>query len=176
MSARARRIFPAPLAALLLVAATAAPQDLSTWVRVSPPQSRFRIRMPGTPSEVYEPETGTHNFEIRSGEQRYMVSWVGLSRKALWATPQQNLESARDRFLQLLPASSLVRSEPASVAGCPALMWVLDTSPANRRPLRMKGIAAFSSGRLFVAAFMADQYRFDEEAADRFLATFEVLP
>jgi hypothetical protein len=181
MSGPARRIFPSALAALLFVAAMAAPQDLSTWVRFSPHDSRFRIRLPGTPTDVYEPETGTHNFEIRSGEQRYMVSWVDLpridlSRKALSVTPEQNLESARDRFLQLLPAAKLVRSAPAKVGEVPGLTWVLDTSPANRRTLRMKGLAAYSKGRLFVAAFINDQYHFDEEAADRFLATFEILP
>ena len=176
MSGRARRIFPSTLAALLLVAAIAAPQDLSTWVRVSPPGSRFRIRLPGTPTEVYEPETMTHNFEIRSGEQRYMVSWFNLPKKDFRATPEQNLELARDRYLKLLPAAKLVRSEPTKVGEALALMWVLDTAPSNRRPLRMKGVAAFSQGRLFIAAFMADQFRFDEEAADRFLATFEILP
>lgn len=176
MFRRSRRIFPSSFAALLLVAASAAPQDLSTWVRVSPPGSRFRIRLPGTPAEVYERETATHNFEIRSGEQRYMVSWVDLSRKALRATPEQNLELARDRYLELLPAAKLVRSEPTKVGEALALMWVLDTAPSNRRPLRMKGIAAFSRGRLFITAFLAGQFRFDEEAADRFLATFEILP
>ena len=40
----------------------------------------------------------------------------------------------------------------------------------------MKGLAAHSKGRLFIAAFINDRYHFDEEAADRFLATFESFP
>jgi hypothetical protein len=176
MSGPARRIFPSALAALLLGAAMAAPQDFSTWVRFSPHHSRFRVRLPGTPAEAYEPETETHNFEIRSGEQRYMVSWRDLPKEMLRATPEQILEAAQNRFLELLPGSKLVRSAPAKVGEVPGLTWVLDTSPANRRPIRMKGLAAYSEGRLFIAAFINDRYHFDEEAADRFLATFEIIP
>jgi hypothetical protein len=175
MSRLARRISGSGFAAFLILAAAAAAQDPSTWAKFSPPASRFKIALPGIPTEGYESDTGTHTFEIRSGDERTMVSWRDLSKELFRATPEQVLEGERDRFLRILPGAKLLRSAPARVGEFPGLTWVLDTSPANRSPLRMKGIAVLAKRRLFIAAYMGNRYRFDEGASDRVLATFEIL-
>lgn len=175
MSRLTRRISGPGLAAFLILAAPAAAQDPSTWAKFSPPASRFSIRLPGIPTEGYEPETGTHTFEIRSGDQRTMVSWRDVIKQASRSTPERILEGAQDRFLKILPGAELLRSAPARRGEFPGLTWVLDTSPSNRAPLRMKGIAVLAKSRLFIAGYMANRYRFDEDAADRILATLEIL-
>ncbi|MFN2634598.1 MAG: hypothetical protein ABR610_14385 [Thermoanaerobaculia bacterium] len=171
---RSRFLRPGVFAILVLAAAGLFAQDFDEWVLFSPPKGRFSVRLPGTPSERIDPADGTHSFELRSGDQRTMVSWSDLSKAALREKPQQILEQTRDRFLKLLPDSKLISSGPATVAGSPGLLWILETSPDNRAALRMKGAAVISKGRVFTLGRMGGRYGFDEEAADRWMSTFQI--
>ncbi len=162
-------------AAALLAAGVLCAQDFTEWVLFSPPKARFSVRLPGTPSERIDPATGTHSFELRSGDQRTMVSWAALPKAARQKRPQQILEETRDAFLKQLPDSRLISSAPATVGGSPGMTWVLETNPENRGPLRMKGAAALSKGRVFTLGRMSGRYAFDEEAADRWMGTFRIL-
>lgn len=171
---RSRFLRLGALAALVLAAATVCAQDFDEWVLFSPPKGRFSVRLPGTPSERVDPADGTHSFELRSGDQRTMVSWLDLSKTARREKPEQILEQTRDRFLKILPDSKLISSVPATVAGAPGLVWILETSPDNRAALRMKGAAVISKGRVFTLARMGGRYGFDEEATDRWMSTFQI--
>ncbi|MEO8189590.1 MAG: hypothetical protein ABI682_04555 [Acidobacteriota bacterium] len=165
-------------AAALLAAGVLCAQDFTEWVLFSPPKARFSVRLPGTPSQQVDAATGTHSFELRSGDQRTMVSWTDLPKPARGqkaAKPEQVLEETRDRFIKLLPDSKLISSSPATVGGSPGIVWVLETNPENRGALRMKGAAAISKGRVFTLGRMAGRYGFDEDAADRWMATFQIL-
>lgn len=159
---------------LVLAAAGLCAQDFDEWVLFSPPKGRFSVRLPGTPTERVDPADGTHSFELRSGDQRTLVSWLDLSKAARREKPQQILEETRDRFLKVLPDSKLISSAPATVAGSPGLVWILETAPANRAALRMKAAAVISKGRVFTLARMEGRYAFDEAAADRWMSTFQI--
>lgn len=161
-------------AAALLAAGLLAAQDFDEWVLFSPPKGRFSIRLPGTPAERVDPATGAHSFELRSGDQRTMVSWVDLSKAARRQKPEQTLEETRDRFLKLLPDARLISSAPTSFSGSPGITWILETNPENRGALRMKGAAAISKGRVFTLGRMSGRYGFDEGAADRWMGTFKI--
>ncbi|MEP7132992.1 MAG: hypothetical protein ABI914_07490 [Acidobacteriota bacterium] len=160
---------------LLLAAGGAAAQDFDEWVLFSPPKGRFSVRLPGTPSERIDPATRAHNFELRTGDQRTMVSWSDLSKASRKEKPERILEQTRDDFLKILPDAKLISSGPAAVGGVPGIVWVLETAPDNRGALRMKGAAVISKGRVFTLGRMGGRYGFDEAAADRWLATFQIL-
>lgn len=161
--------------AALLAAGILCAQDFTEWVLFAPPKARFSVRLPGTPSARVDPATGTHSFELRSGDQRTLVSWADVPKTARRQKPEQILEETRDGFLKLLPGAKLISSAPATVGGSPGMTWVLETNPENRGALRMKGAAAVSKGRVFTLGKMAGRYGFDEEAADRWMATFHIL-
>ncbi|MEP6768603.1 MAG: hypothetical protein ABJC61_08045 [Acidobacteriota bacterium] len=79
---RSRLLRLGVFAILVLAAAGLCAQDFDEWVLFSPPKGRFSVRLPGIPSERVDPADGTQSFELRSGDQRTLVSWLDLSKAA----------------------------------------------------------------------------------------------
>ncbi len=156
------------------VASVARAGEPSAWPELSPPQAGFSIRMPGTPTERLDPETGVQNFQLLQGDQSYVASVAYLPRELREMTPQQLLDRTRAGFLRLLPNSRLITSEPVKVGGFPGITCVIQSQAPGRAEFKLKMSAVVANGRLFSFGFISRQDAFSEAEVDKYLATFRL--
>ncbi|MDQ6892373.1 MAG: hypothetical protein M3167_06800 [Acidobacteriota bacterium] len=175
----ARAILLAVLSSGILIAAPVRGQDLSTWTELTPQGGGFSIRMPGIPTQETDRETKARQFENRSGDRRYFVSYRELSadeKKASKVDPAVTLEKARDAFIQPMPNAVLRDSRTAPVGDAPGLVWTYDTQAENVPPIRIRGDMVLAKGRLYTLIYADRKYAFDEEGPAHWFETFRLIP
>jgi hypothetical protein len=164
---------------LVLLVAPIRGQDLSTWTEVAPQGGGFSIRMPGIPTQETDRETKARQFENRSGDRRYFVSYRDLSaaeKKAEKADSAATLEKARDAFIQPMANAVLRDSRTAPLGDAPGLVWTYDTQAENSPPIRIRGEMVLAKGRLYTLIYADRKYAFDEEAPAHWFETFRLTP
>jgi hypothetical protein len=135
--------------------------------------------MPGIPTQETDRETKASQFEIRSGDRRYFVSYRELSpaeTKAAKADPDAALEKARDAFIQSMTNAVLRNSSKAPAGGAPGLVWTYDTQAANGPPIRVSGDMVLAKGRLYTLIYADRKWAFDDEAPGHWFETFRLTP
>ena len=179
---RARAIRRAVLAVFsigILLSLPVRAQDLSTWNELVPKGGGFSIRMPGIPTQETDRETKALQFENRSGDRRYFVSYRELSpaeTKAAKADPDATLEKARDAFIQNMTSPVLRDSRKAPLGDAPGLVWTYDTQAANGPPIRVRGDMVLAKGRLYTLIYADRKWAFDDEAPGHWFETFRLTP
>ena len=158
----------------LLLASRGLAQDPSTWTEVSPKGAGFAIRWPGVPIEQIDKETKARQFEVRSGDRRYFLSYRELSTAERKADAAPTLEKARDAWIQPMSNVALVSSENAPLASSPGLLWTYDTQAANGPPIRVRGKMVAAKGRLYTVVYADRKFAFDDAECGRWLETFRL--
>ncbi|HYK41771.1 MAG TPA: hypothetical protein VE007_05220 [Thermoanaerobaculia bacterium] len=171
---RAARVLAVLTGALL--ASPVLAQDPSTWTEVAPKGGGFAIRWPGIPVENIDKETKARQFEIRSGDRRYFMSYRDLSSAERAADPAAALEKSRDAWIQSQSNPVLVGSEKAPLGSSPGLLWTCDTQAANGPPIRMRGKMVVARGRLYTLVYADRKFAFDDAECGRWFETFRLSP
>lgn len=172
----ARPIRLLALFAGFLLAVPGRADDVSAWTEVAPKGGGFAVRMPGIPTEETDRETKAHQFEIRSGDRRYYVSFRDLTPDERKADPAATLEKSRDAFMQAQANAVLRDSEKTPLGTSPGLLWTFDTQAANGPPIRIRGRMILAKGRLYTLIYADRKFAFDDAAPGNWFETFRLTP
>jgi hypothetical protein len=162
--------------AVALSAGISVCEEAALWRDFSPPGGGFSIRLPGTPTEQPQTTEGMRQFELKTGDQDYVVSYADLIAEMKGLAPEQVLEKLRDDFVRKVPGGKLIDSARFKIGGNTGLSWVLESAGPGRPTFKMKMSAVVAGDRLFHYGFIARDDLFNEVAVDRYLETFELLP
>jgi hypothetical protein len=168
------RIVVAAAMSVFFAAAAVSAQDQSTWNELEPPGGGFVIRMPGIPNTEIDKETKAHQFEIRSGDRRYFVSFRDLTAGERKADPAAALEKARDAFVHSLANSEMRGSEKAPLGSSPGIVWTCDSQAADAPPIRMRGKMVLANRRLYTLIYADRKFAFDEADSARWFESFRL--
>jgi hypothetical protein len=171
---RASRLAAVSAGVLLAASVFAIAQDPSTWTEVSPKGGGFAIRWPGIPIEQVDKETKARQFEVRSGDRRYFLSYRELSTAERKAEPEATLEKARDAWIRNMSNAVLVSSEKAPLGSAAGLLWIYDTQAANGPPIRVRGKMVAAKGRLYTLIYADRKFAFDDAECSRWFETFRL--
>lgn len=161
----------------LLVAGLGPADSGSAWREFSPPDSGFSIRLPGKPKELENGPPGMRQFELKTGEEDYVVSFADVPEEMKGQPPEKVLERLRDDFVQSIPGARLTGSKPFDLGGQPGLAWNVEAfSAKDGSKFKMKMSAVVANNRLYHYGFIGPSDSFKEAAVDRFLETFQLLP
>ena len=130
--------------------------------------------MPGVPTHSFNAETGTDTFQLREGDQLYVVSVVYLTRELREMPSQKLLDQTKAGFLRLLPNSKLVKSEAVKIQGVSGITCLIESQAPGRPEFRLKTSAVIASERLFSFGFATRKDLFVEADVDKYLATFRL--
>ena len=175
-----RRIRIAARALGLALAAAAAaglpPDDTaSPWREFSPPDAGFSIRLPGTPTEPEDAPAGMRQYEVKNGDEDYVVSYADLPEEMRGEEPDKVLERLRDDFVDSIPGAKMTGSTPFKLDGHAGLTWNVEATSAKDDKFRMKMSAVVAGNRLYHYGYIGPARSFREPAVDRFLETFRLL-